>query len=84
MLLDLSQRGEIIGDLFAAAQAAPLGESTLVRTWRCYASEQGADPRAAEDPRVGSSDQPAGTGEIDFKKGYRALDDRGNTSARVD
>src|SRR5690606_10253120 len=42
-----------------------------------HSGQQSADARAAENPGVRSPDQPLGTGKIDPKKGYRALDGRG-------
>lgn len=61
--------------LTEAARSLDLVESALRRWVNQLQSERdgatptsNAAPRAAEDPRAGSSDQPAGTGEIDFKE----------------
>lgn len=53
---------------------APLGETAPAGARWLDPEEQGAHPRTAEDPGAGGSDQPAGAGESDPKKGYRSLD----------
>jgi transposase len=47
-------------------------ETAPRRASRRHAEEQSADARAAEDPGAGGQDHPAGTGESDINKGYRA------------
>jgi len=51
-----------------------LGQPMGTRAQWHHPEFQGADPGAAEDPGAGNPDQPAGTGESDFKKGYRSID----------
>ena len=51
-----------------------MGQPASAGAWRHHADQPSVDARAAENPRVGSSDHAPGAREIDTKKGYRALD----------